>query len=503
MDIQVGTASFQVQGKAERYSDNSWTVVAQELSIAHPWGATEFYRHGWNSWSSTRWWQLDKKPWRVWNNPNRTLTAEDAATDSPDIHTSSMLTALTGPDGQTFLVGAVSGSSPTLTVTETRIVASAESDAQWFIGVGNELAVFNEYAQALAKARNLTPLPRAAETVGPVWSSWYSWFEEITADIIAEEILPARDLGYATIQIDDGWERRVGDWRPNEKFPAGVVELAARIHDAGLQAGLWVAPFIALPGTEVVDKYPQLFLQARDGLLPVGHNWGEHYYGLDLSRSDARDWLAHTMAELVNWGIDMFKLDFIYAAALQAERAGSMNREEAYRAGIETIRDAVGPDVYLLGSGAVINASIGLLNGVRVGPDTAPYWDNTERHGDPTGPSVLNALRSSLSRTWLQPLIDIDPDVAYFRTRGSLLSPQVNELTADTALVCQFTQCSDPAAWLTNDELARVHQWNETARRTPKVKHTDRYKYTIDGRAVDFDAWLNPVGRISDRLVVK
>lgn len=503
MDIQVGAKTFRVSGApAVARGERVWIASGREMTIEHPWGATEFYRHGWNSWSSTRWWRLDKRPWRVWNNANRTLTAEDAATDTPDAHTSSMLTALTGPDGHTFLVGALRGCAPTLTIDEAAIVASAESEAEWFIGVGTELEVFEQYATALASARELTPLPRAAGTVGPVWSSWYSWFEEITAEIIAAEILPARELGYATIQIDDGWERRVGDWRPNEKFPAGVVDLAGRIHDAGLKAGLWVAPFISLAATPVLDRHPELFLRSGGELTPVGYNWGEHYFGLDLSRADARDWLAETMAEIAGWGIDVFKLDFIYAGALQAERAGAMSREEAYRAGLQTIRDAVGPETYLIGSGAVLNASFGLLNGVRVGPDTAPYWDNTERVGDPTGPSVLNALRTSLSRAWLRPLIDIDPDVAYFRTRGSLLSPEVNELTADAALACGFAQCSDPASWLTDEEREKVAAWTRAAR-TASSKQIGRYAYAIDGRQVDFDAWLNPSGRVSDRLIVK
>ncbi|QOR47896.1 alpha-galactosidase [Trueperella pecoris] len=505
MDIEVGAKSFRLRVADEAVQ--AWAghvvVAANSFVINHPWGATEFFRHGWNSWSSTRWWHMAKKPWRVWDNPDRTLTAEDAATDNPQVHTSAMVTALCGPDGEVFLVGALRGESPTLRIDECSVSCTADSDALWFIATGLEVEVFSDYVAALAQERGLQSLPRVGATIGPIWSSWYSWFEEITDEIISAEISPARELGYGSIQIDDGWESRVGNWSPNDKFPAGMADLSGRIHDAGLKTGLWVAPFIALPGTPVLERYPQMFLKDAHGeLLPVGHNWGEHYYGLDFSRPDAHEWLAETMTEIAGWGIDMFKLDFIYAAALEAERVG-MGREEAYRAGLVTIREAVGPDVYLLGSGAVINASFGLLNGVRVGPDTAPYWDNTERKGDPTGPSVLNALRSSLSRTWLRPLIDCDPDVAYFRTRGSLLSPEVNELTADASLACEFAQCSDPAAWLSDDERGQVRRWAENARRAPDVVQTGRYTYTIDGREVDFDTYLNPTGRVSDRLLVK
>ena len=46
----------------------------------------------------------------------------------------------------------------------------------------------------------------------------------------------------------------------------------------------------------------------------------------------------------------------------------------AYREGLEVIRDAAG-DAYLLGCGAPILPSVGLLDAMRVSPDTAPEWE--------------------------------------------------------------------------------------------------------------------------------
>ncbi|MDY5148898.1 alpha-galactosidase [Actinotignum sanguinis] len=508
MDIHTDSGTFTVHGASAvvPLSTSDYLITGTSWKLSHPWGATEYYRHGWNSWTPTRWWTLRREPWRIWDKPLRALTADDAATDTPTEHHSSMVTALSGPEGRTLLIGAVHASSPLLRISAEEVVASAEAEeASWLVTIGSEPEVFARYAGVLKEEYlgERSPL-RAAETLGPVWSSWYSWFEEITAEIIAAEIKPARELGYGTIQIDDGWERRVGDWRANSKFSAGMAEVFSRIHDEGLKAGLWVAPFITLPDTPVLSSYPELFLRDTDGSLTItGNNWGANYYALDFSKPQAHDWLASTMSTIRDWGVDMFKLDFIYAAAIAGERAGGMPREEAYRSGLETIRAAVGDDVYLLGSGAVINASFGVLDGVRVGPDTAPYWDNTERVRDPSGPAVVNALRNSLSRTWLKPLLDCDPDVAYFRTRGSLLSPEVNALTADAALACEFAQCSCPAAWLSEEEKAAVRAWTTRFRGAPVVRQLGRYRFEINGEVIDFDPYLNPSTRISDRLLVK
>lgn len=508
MNIDSDSGSFTIADAEEVMARNStdYIVHGSAWRLIHSWGATEYYRHGWNSWTPTRWWTLKREPWRIWDKPLRSLTADDAATDSPVEHHSSMVTALSGPGGATLLIGALCASSPLLTISAKEIKASAEREkSTWFISIGSEKEVFDRYVSAL-KAQHLHTHTQLCATshLGAIWSSWYSWFEEINEEIITSEILPARDLGYGTLQIDDGWERTVGDWYPNEKFPHGMKDLCTRIHDAGIKVGLWVAPFISLPDTSTFTNYPELFLHSSDGSLAIaGHNWAKNYYALDLSSHLAHEWLANTMSEICGWGVDMFKLDFLYAGAIAAERAGNMDREDAYRSGLQTIRDVVGDDVYLLGSGAVINASIGLLDGIRVGPDTAPYWDNTERKGDPSGPSVLNALRTSLSRTWLKPLFDCDPDVAYFRTRGSLLSPQINQLTADAALACEFAQCSCPASWLDDSEKESVRSWIKEFHTNLSVHQIDRYRYDISGRVVDFDEYLNPRERISDRLLVK
>ncbi|WIK63903.1 glycoside hydrolase family 36 protein [Gleimia hominis] len=486
-------------------------IKGTHVKVTHNWGALEYYRHGWNSWTPTRWWSLERDPWRIWDNPLRSLTAEDVVNDSTTKHCSSMVTAVVSEQGEVLLVGALSGSTPVLTLTPNTIEATCidagsahANGGAWFVTTGAEQEVFARYAKALAQYRQLPEREQAVDVLGAVWSSWYSWFEEVSEQIITSEIPAAKKLGYGVVQIDDGWERKVGDWRANQKFPRGMKPVVDDIHQAGLKAGLWVSPFIALPGTPTVEAYPELFLHNEDGsLTPSGFNWGQEYYALDFSKPQAHDWLAETMSEIAGWGFDMFKLDFLYAAAVQAQRQHGMDREVAYRAGLETMREAVGNDVYLLGSGAVVNASLGVLDGMRVGPDTAPYWDNTERKRDPSGPAVVNALRNSLSRTWLKTLADCDPDVAYFRTRGSLLSPEVNALTAQAGLVCGFAQCSDPREWLSEEEAALVQRWIKEFNNHPHVEQVSRYTYRVDGQEVNFDEYLNPTSRISDRLLVK
>ena len=53
------------------------------------------------------------------------------------------------------------------------------------------------------------------------------------------------------VQIDDGFERHLGDWfdfRPG--FPAGPAPLAAEIRERDFTPGLWLAPFIVDPAAD-------------------------------------------------------------------------------------------------------------------------------------------------------------------------------------------------------------------------------------------------------------
>lgn len=108
-----------------------------------------------------------------------------------------------------------------------------------------------------------------------MWSSWYSWFEEVSASAIDTEIGPAQRSGYAVLQIDDGWERGIGDWEANDDFPEGMGAIAERIRAAGMTPGLWIAPFIASAQSRIALDHPEYFVSDEAGAPAIaGYNWG-------------------------------------------------------------------------------------------------------------------------------------------------------------------------------------------------------------------------------------
>src|SRR5205085_2079299 len=90
-------------------------------------------------------------------------------------------------------------------------------------------------------------------------------------------------------------------------------------------------------------------------------------YVLDPSRPDVLAHLHDVFAGLYAAGIRYFKIDFLYAGGFAGARA--------LRAGLQAIRDAA-RDAQLLACGAPLLPVLGLVEGCRIGPDTAtPIYD--------------------------------------------------------------------------------------------------------------------------------
>ncbi len=96
-------------------------------------------------------------------------------------------------------------------------------------------------------------------------------------------------LSFDVVQIDDGWQRDVGDWEVNDDFPRGMAAMASTIADRGYRPGLWMAPFIALDGSKVFQEHPDWFIGGPDEPVVAGFNWDRNCYGLDITNPEVQN----------------------------------------------------------------------------------------------------------------------------------------------------------------------------------------------------------------------
>lgn len=179
--------------------------------------------------------------------------------------------------------------------------------------------------------------------------------------------------------------------------------------------------------------------------------WGKPVYALDTTHPEARKWLFETFSALKRAGFSYFKIDFLFAGAMPGSRRRDVTPIQAYREGLKVIRKAVG-DGFVLGCGAPLLSSAGLVDGMRIGEDTAPYW-KTKPSGF-QGPNAYFALKNALLRQFMHRSFWLnDPDCLLLRGRETELTPNERELYALAAgALDNMLIVSDDLSLLGDDE---------------------------------------------------
>ncbi|GAA4001274.1 alpha-galactosidase [Deinococcus rubellus] len=380
------------------------------------------------------------------------------------------LVALICPDGGGW-VGAQLGAAHTFAHWEVRAVGEQVSVTCTLEGPDVEV-VWEKTDDVIATVERLSArLGQAmhARTPAPlrVWCSWYSYFRSVTLANMLDNARLARehDLPFDVFQLDDGFQADLGDWfEASEHFGGHARDLPAELKKLGFRAGLWLAPFLVGPKSKLFAQHPEWLLKNDVGEpLLFGDNWGGAYAALDTTHPEVLTWLRELAATCREWGYDYLKVDFLYAAAHPGVRHDpSVGRAGAYRLGIEALRGGLGNDGFLLGCGAPLSGSIGVVDAMRTGPDVAPYWDDSARRvllGDGSVPCTRSALHTALSRwyqhAWYQP----DPDVMIARRELSLLSSdERGALLGLLDVIGGLRASSDPVAMLDERGLTLLRE---------------------------------------------
>jgi alpha-galactosidase len=281
--------------------------------------------------------------------------------------------------------------------------------------------------------------PIAAPRPVTGWTSWYNYYTDIDAGIIRSNLRAFADLRIPAdiFQIDDGWQRAIGDWtEANDKFPEGMKALADEVHAAGFQAGLWLAPFIVEHKSRILEEHPDWLLtydgehRVQAGINPGwGGTWHSVYYALDLTLPAVQDHLRHVFRVVLDeWGFDLVKLDFLFAGGLLPQ--GGRTRGQQMQAAMRLLRECVG-DKRILGCGVPLEPAFGLVDYCRIGPDVGLNWDmrSAEIIHLRERISTHNALRNTIGRhPFSGRVFANDPDVFLLRDTHNQLSAAERDL---------------------------------------------------------------------------
>lgn len=277
------------------------------------------------------------------------------------------------------------------------------------------------------------------------YTSWYNYYQNITEEILLRD-LGALDKQFNLFQIDDGYETKVGDWLSvdESKFPNGLKPIVDAVHEKGLDAGIWLAPFVAEAESELFRTRKELFKRDKNGeFVKCGSNWSG-FYALDLENPDARAYIQKCLSHYAEMGFDFFKLDFLYAANLVISdgTSRSMAAEDAYG----FLRECLG-DKVILGCGATVFNCIGKFDYLRVGPDVSLTFDDVwyMRFMHRERISTKTTLQNTIYRSFFNDrLFGNDPDVFLLRDDNiGLSAKQRQALLTLNALLGNVLMTSD------------------------------------------------------------
>jgi alpha-galactosidase len=232
------------------------------------------------------------------------------------------------------------------------------------------------------------------------WCSWYCFGPRVTAQQVLDNLdVIAKDFpGLRYVQIDDGYQRAMGDWlATGSAFGGNVRTVLDQIRTRGFEPAIWVAPFVAEEASDVFQSHREWFIMEADGAplrsdrVTFGGWRRGPWYALDGTHPAVQDHFAHlfkTMRE--EWGCTYFKLDANFWGAMHGGRFHDpkATRIDAYRRGMQAIVRGAG-GAFLLGCNHPIWPSIGVVHGSRSSNDIKRTWDR-----------VMTTARQNLSRNW-------------------------------------------------------------------------------------------------------
>lgn len=364
----------------------------------------------------------------------------------------------------------------------------------------NREELLEEFADKISK--NHTMLEYKNPPTG--WCSWYCFGPRVTEKNILDNLdsIKARDIDLKFIQIDDGYQKHMGDWLEfDESFPNGIKPLFDKIIEKGFEPAIWVAPFIAQKESTVFKNHPDWFIKDEDGkpLASDTFSFGgwrcAPWYMIDPTNPEAYEHLKNVFSTMRNeWNCKYFKLDANMWGAMHkgVHYDKSASKTESYRLGMKAVLEGAGEDSFLLGCNAPMWPSIGTIHGNRITGDVTRSFDNFTQLAD-----------ECFYRNWQNNKLWInDPDCVTIEDNSvEVIDGAGNEvvnvesLTNDEFLFNATYAYASGGIILSGDDLSRKY-----------IKRCDILKYLLNSKHVSakFDDTTFTVGRIDlgDRIML-
>lgn len=160
--------------------------------------------------------------------------------------------------------------------------------------------------EEFATTPDLSQIPGAPEFPCLVANSW-GVLEDTSTDRILAMMDATSAIGAEVFVVDKGWERWVGDWHGNDRFPSGLGWLSDQARDRGMGFGVWCGFGNADQRSPVALEHPDWLARWRGDLPRLSFD----NHALCLGHDPARDWILDELRRMVTeFGLTWLIHDF-------------------------------------------------------------------------------------------------------------------------------------------------------------------------------------------------
>ena len=177
-----------------------------------------------------------------------------------------------------------------------------------------------------------------------IYNTWLCNFDEITPELLKNQIDEAAKLGAEYFVIDAGWfgegadwSSSVGDWyeKPAGRLNMRLREVSDYSRDNGLKFGLWLELERAVGECESVKNNPDYYIYENGT------------YFLNFAKAEAREFLLKAINDLkTKYNIEFLKFDFNADLSYDPSRTSFLEYYLGYEAFIKELKRRF-PEIYL------------------------------------------------------------------------------------------------------------------------------------------------------------
>jgi alpha-galactosidase len=286
--------------------------------------AGQVYEHGWQSWSPTRTYGVRDLPFRPTRGGRQVMNYRPEQQALAGVFQGEGLLAVQpAADAPVHIFAARDAREAVPTIRARldggRVAVSTDGQVDVIEdsgpnGIDGALA---RWADGVVAKFGIAP-PAVAPTT---WCSWYQYYTNVAEQDVLENLdaIGRLDLPVDVVQLDDGYQAEIGDWLSLSSRFESVPNMVSRIRSSGRRAGIWVAPYLVGERSQVASRHPDWLVGEPGEPVSAGRNWQQELYVLDPTHPAAAAYLDEVFVTFRAWGIDFFKIDFVYAGAIPGE----------------------------------------------------------------------------------------------------------------------------------------------------------------------------------------